>query len=1311
FWNIDPGAGNGSPLIAFDGSFNEAFEAAFANGVAVPGLGTHKIGVRVRGADGSWSSVFYQVVTVENSLPGGPNLNITQGEFFIDTDPGPGNATPLVAFDGGFDEAFEAALATVSVPVGMHKIGVRMRGQDGTWSATFFHVISVENPLPGGPNLNITQAEYFVDSDPGVGNGIPLLAFDGGFDEAFEAALTTANVPVGMHKIGVRMRGQDGTWSATFFQIISVETPLPAGPNLNITQLEYFWDSDPGPGNGTPLLAFDGSFDEALEAAFQTMSLPPAGIHKLSVRARGSDGTWSAPFSQIISIENPLTATRPLSITAAEYFWDSDPGPGNGTPVFATDGTFDESFEKLVRYASTAGLTTGFHKLFIRTRGGDNSWGIPFAYTILISPCPTLPEPNITAGGPTTFCLGGNVTLDAGAGFVSYEWTDGFSIVSTSRTYTASATANYSVTVTDANGCLGADTTSVTVIPPPSPVITAGGSTTICPGSSVTLDAGAGYSSYLWSNGATTRTINASSPASYTVTVSTSCGSGTSDPVTVNLHPAPNPTITAGGPTTFCQGDSVLLSTQSFVSYSWSNGANTQSQFVRNPGNYTVTVTDGNGCQGTSPGTLVTVHNPTITPSGPTTFCAGGSVTLTAPDGYSYLWNTGATSRSITVTSSGSYHVTVTSGISCTSSPVVVTVNPRPDAIITPSGPTTFCEGGSVTLNANLGETYYQWYDGFDTYYGTSIVVSSTSNWQLTVGNGFGCYRTSPVTSVVEHDNPAPIITPSGPTTFCAGGSVLLSTTSYVSYDWKRNGTTVSTASSFTANTAGNYTVTVVDGNGCTGISANTPVTVNTVPLDTVHVRGATTFCQGDTVFLTAAAGTSWLWSNGDTTQQIAVLTSGVYTCNVTNACGTTTSVSTNVTVHPSPNPIVTPNRSTNLCPPEVVTLDAPPGYVSYLWSNGATTEDITTGSIATYSVTVTDGNGCSGTSTPIAVTRATVAKPVLIRTLPTDTICSNQVQIVETAQPYDAYLWHDMTTSDTFRVVNSGPHYVRVDSSGCQAYSDTIHFHILPAPEPQVLSGGPTTICQGDSVQLFTEFPYPYIAWNRNNVPWAIGDSLWVSTSHAFSATVQAANGCYATTPNILITVLGTPTPVISPSGPITICENQPVTLDAGVYSSYLWSNGEVTRTITTNVPGFYTVTVSEGCAPGTSAAVEVIVLPTPPPPLSTDRSVSLCPGDSVTITAYSGISYLWNTGATTASIKVGSAGTYIVTAQLANGCSAQNDTVVILNSPTTPTITPSGPTTFCSGNSVTLTATTGTAYLWNTGATTQSIIVNTSG
>lgn len=159
--------------------------------------------------------------------------------------------------------------------------------------------------------------------------------------------------------------------------------------------------------------------------------------------------------------------------------------------------------------------------------------------------------------------------------------------------------------------------------------------------------------------------------------------------------------ISASGPTEFCDGNTVILTSSEAVSYVWSTGETTQSIVVAQTGSYSVTVTDANGCVGTSAPVDVVVNNnptPEVVADGPLAFCAGGSVVLTAASNgniVSYLWSNGETTQSITVSVAQNYLVVVTDANGCSgeSNPVLVTVYENLVPVVTPDGPTEFCDG------------------------------------------------------------------------------------------------------------------------------------------------------------------------------------------------------------------------------------------------------------------------------------------------------------------------------------------------------------------------------------------------------------------------------------------------------------------------------------------------------------------------------------------------------------------------------------------------------------------------------------------
>jgi hypothetical protein len=273
---------------------------------------------------------------------------------------------------------------------------------------------------------------------------------------------------------------------------------------------------------------------------------------------------------------------------------------------------------------------------------------------------------------------------------------------------------------------------------------------------------------------------------------------------------------------------------------------------------------------------------PTITPSGATTFCQGGSVDLTASAAVSYLWSTGATTQTISISVSGSYTVTDTYLTDCqaTSLPTVVTVYPLPQAIITPNGPTSFCQGDSVTLTANPATSYF-WSTGATSQ---SIIVSTSGSYSVTITDLNGCSATSSPSEITVYPLPSVTVTPDGPTTFCQGENVVLTANSATSYLWNTGATT----QSITINVSGSYFVTIIDVHGCSATSSLTTVVVNPVPPIPTITAVETTLTSS------SISGNQWyldgILINGATSQVYIVTQSGDYTVVVTdsNACSST---------------------------------------------------------------------------------------------------------------------------------------------------------------------------------------------------------------------------------------------------------------------------------------------------------------------------------------------------------------------------------------------------------------------------------------
>lgn len=923
----------------------------------------------------------------------------------------------------------------------------------------------------------------------------------------------------------------------------------------------------------------------------------------------------------------------------------------------------------------------------------------------------------------TSICRGSSITLTAFGG-VSYRWTPTTGLSNpniASPVASPSVTTLYSVVITDASGCTFNRQVNLQVRPDPLPVTFPSGVVKLCPGDSVPLTASAGFVSYRWSTGATTRSITVKTQGTYSVIATDAMGcSGASIPVTVVFYTLTSPRLTTNGPTTFCPGDSVMISAPAgFASYTWTSGQTTRSIFAKTTGSYWALVVDTAGCR-LRTDTINTVVRPApsfkMTVGGPTTFCLGDSVRLSAPVGYAaYRWSTGATTRQLTVKTTGNYWVDATDNFGCTGrsdTTAVATLQP-PQVLITANGPTTFCQGDSVQLFAPPGFVSYIWSNGGT---GASVWVNVTGLYSVRATDAQGCSGVSNILPITVKPAPFPRITANGPTTFCFGDSVTLSAPAgYVSYVWSNGDITPQTR----VGLAGNYTVTVQDTTGCSGTSPQVVVTVHPqVPKPILTLSGSPTICQGDSLTITAPTGyVGYTWSNGKTGLAITVKTAGNYWVTVSDKFGCT-SISDTVAAAiatPPVRPTITAFGPTTFCGGDSVQLLATPGYPRYLWSNGDTTQWTFAKTGGIYTVKVFDPSGCSNVSAGMKVTSFPRPK-FKLRAMGPTTFCDGDTLRLVAPTGYASYAWSTGETTRAIDVTTNGSYWVAVTNSiGCPGESDTVAVTVHPAvPTPVVTLSGATTFCQGDSLVLVAPPGYSSYYWSNGSTR----DSTMIRTSGKYTVTVTDTNGCRGTSMPINVTVHASPRPVISSSGPTTICQGDSVGLSVPPgYTSYLWSTGETTRSIYADSAATYTVSVtdSNGCA-GTAKGVTVITNPLPAKPtITVNGPTQFCSGDSTLLSAPIGFpKYLWSTGETTPAIYAHSSGSYMVTVFNGYGCGTLSDSVAVSvwAPPAKPVVSASGPTEFCQGDSVQLSAAAGyTSYLWSNGDTTQAISVNASG
>jgi predicted transcriptional regulator len=529
--------------------------------------------------------------------------------------------------------------------------------------------------------------------------------------------------------------------------------------------------------------------------------------------------------------------------------------------------------------------------------------------------------PTVIAGANQTVCAGTSVTL-SGSGATSYVWNNG---ITNAIAFTPVATQNYTVTGTNANGCV--NTAQATITVNALPTVSAGANQTVCAGTSVTLS-GTGATSYAWNNGVTNATaFTPVATQNYTVTGTDANGCVNTAQVQVTINALP--TVSAGANQTVCAGTSVTLSGSGATSYAWNNGVTNATAFTPvATQNYTVTGTNANGCVNTAQVQVTVNALPTVSAGANQTVCAGTSVTLSGTGATSYAWNNGVTNATaFTPVATQNYTVTGTDANGCVNTAQVqVTINALPT--VSAGANQTVCAGTSVTLSGT-GATSYAWNNGVTN--ATAFTPVATQNYTVTGTNANGCVNTAQVQVTI---NALPTVSAGANQTVCAGTSVTLSGTGATSYAWN-NGVTNATA--FTPVATQNYTVTGIDSNLCSN-SDTMSLTVN----------------QGSSSFLNQTACDFYTLNGQNYTQ------SGAYLQTLTNTLGCDSTINLNLTLNYSPTtPMVSVTNDVDLS----TTVQANANYQWIICSDntnipGATTSNYTAASNGLYGVIVSNTCG-----------------------------------------------------------------------------------------------------------------------------------------------------------------------------------------------------------------------------------------------------------------------------------------------------------------------------------------------------------------
>lgn len=867
------------------------------------------------------------------------------------------------------------------------------------------------------------------------------------------------------------------------------------------------------------------------------------------------------------------------------------------------------------------------------------------------------------------------------------------------------------------------DTAIYTVQVFPNPSVDLGSNQIVCANTPYLLDAGNSGGTFLWNTGATTQTISVQTTGMYAVSVTNSGGCTGTDTIQLTFNPIAN----AGPDTTlnFCQS-STLVDLDNYLHASaqtgglWTNPGNSMNGALALNGNLNLTNLNGNYLvryrvnsgvcpQDTAIYTVVVTPTPQVNLGPNTTLCQGDDLTLNASNiGATFLWNTGATTQTITVSANGMYSVEVDQNGCLGRDTVVVNFVAPPQAGLDVS--LIFCQSNTPqNLNGNLDPSATPggyWSDPMNSTNG-----ALTSQGFLNTSNLNGNYTVYYITQAASCPNdtaqymlsvdPTPFVNLGNDLLVCSGSSVTLDAGNPGStFVWNDN----SNLQTLDVFGSGTYWVTASSPNGC---SDSDTLIVTFGPTPNAGPDTSLIFCQSSNPidldnYRSSFSQNGGTWDDNGLTGgnltaqgvlQLANL-NGNYTLYYlkTGVNCPVDSAIYSVSVYPNPQVNLGPNQ--NLCEGTTVVLDAQNTGSQYIWNTGDLTQTLQPTVSGVYSVSVSNLGGCAGSDT-VSLTYYPSPNAGLDSAL---SFCQSvgSVDLFTQLQSQAATNGNWVDTSgmlannlDNFGNLDvsglNGSFSLLYIVSGANCLNDTAYYGLQVASNAPVDLGPNQALCQGDVVTLNAGNPGSTYSWNTG----AQSQTIQPTSSGTYSVSVMTPEGC---TGSDQVNLTFSPTPNAGSNDSLFFCQSEgsinlynyldgsaqgggsfvnPSMSAGGAYQG----GGNLTVSGLSGVHDFYYIKTSTNC-PNDSALYAVTVYANPVVNLGPDQVI--CSNTPVTLNAQNpGATFLWASGQTTPTIQAPSTGNYQVSVTVGGICSASDDVNITYNLP--PNAGPDSALVFC--------------------------------
>lgn len=1084
--------------------------------------------------------------------------------------------------------------------------------------------------------------------------------------------------------------------------------PFASGPvdgsNSTLTDpgvgFEYCWNDAPVFGT---MVSESGNFTHTIPASTggtYTDNYLPQGSYQSFENLNGLlgstlDGTWTLEVSDQFALDNGyifnwnislmsdlpdtlVTLDEPDSIQLSGFVTQAQCGTNDGSINLSVTNDFPPYTFAWSNGATTEDLSAigaGTYEVIV-----TNANGCSDSATYILNNISSL---NITTSITSVTCAGGsngaiNVSTSGGTPPYTYSWSNG----STLEDISSLTAGLYTITITDANGCVYSQDITVSTLP--SMNITLNNLTHEACGTSngsidISVTGGSGSYGYSWSNGMLTQDLASSTAGVYTIDVTDGFGCVSSQSYTV-LNDVSNCSQ-------YCYLDAVVNSivdetcgnnagsidisvvdaTQPYT-VSWSNGSTAEDLTGLAAGTYTITINDANQCEHIE---SFTVANNTSGLSISTSSIADencgnnqGAIDISVAGGtlpYSYSWSTGSTSQDVNSLAAGNYSVTVTDGNSCQLTQNFTVANNPGSITYSAIVSNEYCDNNNGAINLSVsgtsGSVSYSWSNGATTQ---DLSGLNPGTYNCTITDQTGCSVTTTNYTVGNNPGTLEILSSTITNENCLDGNGAIDLTILggavpYSFDWS-NGATTEDLSGLSA---GNFSCTITDDNGCFVSTGSLTVwnSPGTLAVNTDIVLDETCNNAQGAIYVTTSGGTApyiFNWNDGSVNEDNVGLTAGNYSLTVTDASGCIYTISETVanttgTLQIDNAVINNENCGNGNGAINLIVSGGTPAY-SYSWSNGPTTQDLSSISAGMYNVIVTDANGCQVTDSYTLINDAGTLSFSSVNTAELCSDASGSINLtVNGGTPGYTYLWNNASTSEDLTGINAGTYSCDItDGLGCSISTG-----------PIVIGNNPGTLAVG------------YTAVNE---------------------TCGASNG------SIDLVVTG----------------------GDGSYT-YLWSNASTSQDLTSLAAGTYSYTVTDGN--GCVVTGDVVVTNT-----SAGFSVSVAATDemcndnagAIDLTTSGGsapITFTWNNAATTEDISSLNEGIYNCTITDNNGCEVQTGNIIISNSSGTLSLDNIDIVNENCGNgigSIDIAISGGTlpyTYLWSNAATTQDLLLLSAG